>query len=231
MVAVQDSWTMIKGDLGYSEAIDLVQKINNRSHQIASYLRQLRERRGYIPLGFDSFDAFLRSDLLQSSRTTLYRMMKLDEIKNELVSPIGDKIPDSHYRALSSSEYDIATRQAALDITYRACEAQGVPVTADRLRSVADVILEARRTGCTDLGDGEATPFTAALTVSQSEDVQRAKQAIHDSIAAKYEKLVFLGKVDRSGALLRGKWEFDSSWFGSDVEIIIRRRIDGTGKD
>jgi hypothetical protein len=84
------------------EAKDAVNRINQHVGRIRSLLLDMYERQGWRALGYKSWRACVAAEFDQS-QSYLYR--QLDAAKSERdISPIGERLPESHLRKLSDLE-------------------------------------------------------------------------------------------------------------------------------
>lgn len=113
-----------------SEAQALVQQIRDRAEDLASLLAELRDRKGWKALGYDSW-ALCCEEEFHYSRQHANRLIGAREVRARLEST-GSTIPERHIRELNCVPED---QQA--EVYEEACERSGGKPTAAVVREVA----------------------------------------------------------------------------------------------
>jgi hypothetical protein len=101
------------------------EQLKSIHHLARALLLEMRDRKGWQALGFESFEAYGEQEW-NYSQSYIYRLSKAEEIQATL-SPIGE-IPETHLRPLGSVPE--GERQAIFDEANRKAEAAGQARTA-----------------------------------------------------------------------------------------------------
>jgi NADH dehydrogenase/NADH:ubiquinone oxidoreductase subunit G len=97
---------------------------------VRGLLLEIRDRKGWKVLGFESFDDYGKKEWGYST-SQIYRLAQAAETQNSINSPIGE-LPETHLRVLAKA--DPEERQAILDTAI----AEGGKLTAPKLQAILD---------------------------------------------------------------------------------------------
>jgi uncharacterized tellurite resistance protein B-like protein len=103
------------------------------------------------------------------------------------LSTLVDKteLPENEKQVRALKQFDTELRPVVLRLARGEAKATGKPLTAAMITRVGEVLLEAEHTGHVDIGNGEGTPVTAAITAKEFETTQRQKQHQRDHYEGK----------------------------------------------
>jgi hypothetical protein len=139
----------------------------------AEALSAIRDEKLYR-FDYETWDAYLE-DRWGKSRAWFSRIALASETVATL--PNGDALEnESQVRALRG--YPEAYRQAVLDLAVASAKLIEASLSASLIKSAGDVLMQSAQTGAVDLGDGESTALTAAVTQEQYETLQRQVEHI-----------------------------------------------------
>jgi hypothetical protein len=154
-----------------SEAIQCEQRIKDSAAALAAHLREMRDRQGYVALGFRSWTEYMESGRLGFSKATLYRRLTTDRLsQNETPRP------QAHYLEISQAPEHL---QEVLTDAIDARIARGERVTAGTIRNLREIVVQGVTTGFVD--DGEGNPLSIAATDAERERVARQREHIDRS--------------------------------------------------
>lgn len=119
-----------------TEAREKHAQLKNLSSVMRSLLLEIRDRKGYLALGFSSFEEYGEKEW-GYSRTYINRLAKAEEVQKTLTVPIGTELPESQLRELA--KIPEAERTAIYEQAKAEAEAVGKEVTAKLIREKADL--------------------------------------------------------------------------------------------
>jgi len=148
-------------------------------------LLEIRNRRGYIVLGYESFEEYAEVEW-GYSQSYVYRLSKAEEIQNSLNSPIGEKeIPETHLRHLS--KVPEADRAALFAEVNAKAEAEGKERTA---KMVQEAVANYQKT----VSEQQQTIESLTTQLSQKSDNAKQIEELEAEVSKKEKELEDLVK-------------------------------------
>jgi hypothetical protein len=120
-----------------SQARRLCEKIASAVHNLAELLWELRERKGWLALGYSSWNECCETEFKYSKRHA-NRLIEAKELK-EQVGPVGPTLNERQARELAKVPEE--KREQVLE--WATEKSDGKPLTAAAFRKAADEVLEA----------------------------------------------------------------------------------------
>lgn len=154
-----------------TEARSHVVAINNAAADMGRRLLELKEREGWIVLGYKSWSAMLEGEF-SYSRKHLYELMHAAPVLEKLL-PVGNNISTKTAAALARFDEDL--HPAIVKTTV----ARYGQLTESNVTRVGTVVQEMSTTGHVDVGNGTSTPIEAALEKEDLEALMRQREYIN----------------------------------------------------
>lgn len=155
-----------------TEARSHVAAINNAAADMGRHLLELKEREGWLVLGYKSWSACLDGEF-SYSRKHLYELMAATPVLEKLL-PVGNNVSTKAAAALARFDEDL---HPAIIKTATARYGQ---LTESNVNRVGTVVQEMATTGHVDVGSGISTPIDAALDKEDYEAHQRQREYINN---------------------------------------------------
>lgn len=149
--------------MGQQEASDKHNQLKSLLSVTRSLLLEMRDRQGYLALGFSSFEEYGEKEW-GYSRTYINRLANAELVQKSLVVPIGTEIPETHLRELA--KIPEAERQAIYDQAKAEADAENKAITAKLIREKADA--EAQAKHLENLNQHQSKDIARIITVHQS---------------------------------------------------------------
>lgn len=205
------------------QAREYVQRINNRAAEMSRLLLELKDRQGWKALGYTSWHECVKNEFAYSSQH-LYRLLDTAQVNQTIAGVLpGVNLPERHAREVKTFPQEL--QPAIVQIAQATAKAQGREATSGDYKRVGTVIQEAAITGAVDTGNGDSTPFTAALSVEQYEAMQRQQQQIRGTVDPKYDCYKFRGILRQSACPLFDVIMGDTlpnALIGHEIDVIVR---------
>jgi hypothetical protein len=146
-------------------------------------VREIRECKLYEQEGFATFDEYVSE-----------RWGRSDSWARQLIMYAGvtertgrKDLTKEQMRALAG--YPEQNQTTILELAESHAKTWGLPPNGSVIKIIGDGVMEAKRTGGVDLGDGKTTAFSASLTLEQSEKFKRQVEHIRGAKKTLSERL------------------------------------------